>query len=146
MKNNTAFEKANEMKAMITQIFWMAVQSETTELKDFLSDLKIQELKKLFPKFDFDEFDRHDEEEFLAESLVHDHNYVGFIAEVHLPTISNVIFDKKGNFSSCLISYSISRVDYVYAETLLSMITKVEKLADEAYEAAKKNAKKNNKK
>lgn len=110
-------------------LFWLA--GTKTSDHDLQSELEImthEEFLQCFPEkctlSEF-EFDNYKDEGNLADYLKEREIY-GFFASVNYPQCFNISLGDDGTPKSWEVTGSLSRVEYVYAETIEELLTKIE--------------------
>lgn len=118
--------------ANIDKLFWIAGSAENTRLENFLLEIPDDELVELFPKLKGIKFGSRGNENLVDMLLNMDAS--GLIAEILIPEASNFSYNTDGEPKSWSIQRNISRIGYVYAESLEELMTKIEGLAEKVFD------------
>ena len=138
MTNFEAFGRFGEAHGTkIDKLFWIAGSIKNNDLKDLLDSITEKEYKNLFP----DIFESKDLKSYFKDCLYADDTIqalidlwkFGLIAKIHIPKCDNFVYkdDKPVSWS---VHDGISRIAYVYAETLEELINEIEKKSKEVFQ------------
>lgn len=113
-------EQIKEMEqsgAYIEKMFHTLAQLESSDYSDFLSDLDEKVFEKMKCGITNNELEEYENHRELPHLLI-DYSMYGWIAEVRIPEQSNFRFDKDGSFASCAVHPGITRMEYIFSETM----------------------------
>lgn len=126
MDNIHYLEAQQKSHGFLNRIFWIAAQSDSSELAEFLDEIKVRDLKELFPDVAGQMYDIEDdsdddfdcaESDIILEHLINS-NYLGFIGELYVPVIGDVSFDSEGNPDGWSSSKGHCMIFTIYADRL----------------------------
>jgi hypothetical protein len=133
MKNTEALDRILESHgASVEKLYWIALSTESEELKDALRDMDKKTFVECFPKA-AKYYKGYKQDDDLMQALF-DHDYYGFLAEVHVEIHRNFTFDAEGHMTACSSSKSQCYVHHLYAETLEALVERIEQHAQWDYD------------
>lgn len=147
MTNKEAFKRFDEAQgAVIDKLIWIAgASNRTSEIKEFLEDMRAKDIEQCFPEVYADEYFNDYFNENGLYQLIWQYEKFGLLAEVHVPEPRNIRFDKSGKPTSWSTG-GISTMVYVYAETLEELMQKIEVAVNDEFQYQVKKAKEQGKK
>ena len=139
MENKKVLDRVDQMHgATINRMVWISTSGEGSVLSDMLMDMANRtDFNEVLPNIAVvDVYDRN----FDHVSLMAESGYLGFLAEIYLPKLSNFQFRPDGSIGSFAIKHGHCMIKFVYTETLEELLDEMERLAkahfDEAVERA----------
>jgi hypothetical protein len=126
------FEQAYNAK--IEKLYWLAGSLDNHDLRSIIEDdMSEKDFKKCFPKiFNSEYYKEYLDDNEILQAFV-DFNYFGLFAEVYVPKASDFTF-KNGKPVSWSSNGGISRIAYVYAETMEELLKEIELSAKEIFD------------
>lgn len=110
----------------VQNLVWIAVSIESSQLKDMLLDISDSQTDwdELFPGMDDEDVKNGFIQEFISSA-----DKFGFLAEVHIPRITDFTFKGKKPVSYSVIQ-GICVIHYLYAENLDELLEKLVHLSE----------------
>jgi len=103
----------------IDRLFWIALSTDNRDLHSFLDEIDFEQYVQIIP---WVEDTNNHRVKFATgyggdwKAVMDEFGLFGFIAEVHIPHISNVFFGDDGEPQSWTVKLGVCSYHYVYAE------------------------------
>lgn len=124
----------------INRLIWIAGNPEREITEDILNDmLDGESFAGCFPDIPAGIVEEYAADRELPQLLV-DYDKFGFLAEVYMPDIRNMRFDKEGTPESWSVCDGCCEIGYAYAETTDDLIEKIGILDREHFNRAVKRS------
>lgn len=126
--------------AFIRKLFWIAASPENKDIEEVLQEMNERIFEKYFPDIATTAHYENDRNGERLLSVLVDRRYFGFLAEVGVPEASKFKY-KDSKPVSWAVSGGISTLVHVYAESLESLVSEIEKAATAIFEETVKRDK-----
>lgn len=135
MKNNEVFAYLERIiDTRIWKLIWIAGNPDREDVEEIIdSMLDDGSFESNFPDIPIDAT-KHCTQFGDLEELLMDYGKFGFLAQVHFPSIENVMFNKDGSPSFWELIPSLCTIRYVYVECLEELVPKIKGLYIEHFE------------